>query len=276
MAPDLSRLRRQLTAGLDVLERYAVTPFVRPNEEAVFVLGHPKTGTTVIAALLAEHAGASATLDFWPRLRDPETLARVHSGALSFEAFVDRFRAEFSRGVVKDVHLTFLYPKLAERFPGARRVMVVRDPRDTVRSVLDRLDLPGDREELDLSRYEMRPLWRAILEGRWLDLPDGNYVERLAARWSLAASVYREHADEIELIRYEDFMRDKAGAIVELADRLGLERRGRIEDKVDRRYQPKGRSGVVWEDFFGTANLRAIERLCKEEARALGYSIGES
>lgn len=276
MAPDLSRLRRQLTAGLDVLARYAATPFVGPNEEAVFVLGHPKTGTTVIAGLLAEYAGASATLDFWPRLRDPDTLDRLHSGTLPFAAFVDRFRAEFSRDIVKDVHLTFLYPELAERFPEARFVMVVRDPRDTLRSVLDRLDLPGDHEELDLSRHEMRPLWRAILEGRWLERPDGNYVERLAARWSVAASIYLEHADDVELIRYEDFMRDKAGAIVELAGRLGLARRGRIEGKLDRRYQPKGRSDAAWTDFFGPANLRAIERVCKEEARALGYSVGES
>lgn len=268
----LSRLRRRLTGGLDVLERYLLTPFVAPNERAIFVLGNPKSGTTVIAGLLAEYAGASATLDLWPRLRRPQTLAAVHSGEVPFRAFVDRFRADFSRDVVKDVHLTFLFPRLSERFPAARFVMVVRDPRDNVRSILDRLDLPGDREDLDLSRHEMRPLWRAILDSPWLDVGvEDPYIERLARRWSLAARVYLEHPDAMELVRYEDFLADKLGAISDLARRLGLERRGRIEDKLDRRYQPRGRSDVDWREFFGPDNLRRIETICEAEARALGY-----
>lgn len=268
----LSRLRRRLTGGLDVLERYLLTPFVAPNERAIFVLGNPKSGTTVIAGLLAEHAGASATLDLWPRLRRPRTLAAVHAGEVPFRAFADRFRADFSRDVVKDVHLTFLYPQLSERFPAARFVMVVRDPRDNVRSILDRLDLPGDREDLDLSRHEMRPLWRAILDCPWLDVgAEDTYIERLARRWSLAARVYLEHPDAMELVRYEDFLADKLGAISDLARRLGLERRGRIEDKLDRRYQPRGRSDVDWRSFFGPDNLRRIQTICETEARALGY-----
>lgn len=268
---NLSRLRRQLAGGVDVLVRYLITPFVSPNERAVIVLGNPKSGTTVVAGLLAEYAGASATLDLWPRLHRPETLAAVHAGELPFAAFVDHFRADFSRGVVKDVHLTFLFPQLAERFPQARYVMVTRDPRDNIRSILDRLDLPGDREDVDVSRREMRPLWRAVLESPWLEVGDGTYVEKLARRWSIAAAVYLEHRNAIELIRYEDFLEDKAGAIEGLARRLGLERLGRIEDKLDRRYQPKGRSDVDWREFFGTDNLRTIETTCEAEARALGY-----
>ena len=273
MAPNLSRRYRQLTGGLDVLARYLLTPFARPNEEAVIVLGNSKSGTTAITALLADYADASVTLDFWPRLRDPETLAALHSGEEPFEAFVRRFRADFSRDIVKDPHLTFLYPPLAERFPDARFLMIVRDPRDNIRSILDRLDLPGDRDDLDLARYEMRPLWRAILESPWLEVDGDGYVERLAQRWSLAASVYLRRPDAMELVRYEDFVDDKMGTIADLAERLGLEHRGRIEHKLDRRYQPKGRSDVVWEEFFGPRNLRLIEETCVEEARALGYEV---
>lgn len=272
MAPNLSRRYRQLTGGLDVLARYLLTPFVRPNEEAVIVLGNSKSGTTAIAGLLADFAGASATLDFWPRLRDPGTLAAVHGGAMPFDAFVDRFRADFSRDLVKDPHLTFLFPQLADRFPDARFLMIVRDPRDNVRSILDRLDLPGDREDLDLDRHEMRPLWRAILECPWLDVDGDGYIERLAQRWSLAASVYLDHPDAMELVRYEDFVADKMATVADLAARLGLEHRGRIEHKLDRRYQPKGRS-VAWEEFFGPRNLRLIEETCAEEAGALGYEV---
>lgn len=268
---DPARFGRQLSGGLDVLSRYVATPFVRPNEESIIVLGNSKSGTTVIAALLAEYGGLSVTLDFWPRLRRPSTLAAVHAGRLPFDRFVRRFRADFSRDVVKDPHLTFLYPQLAERFPRARFVMVIRDPRDNIRSILNRLDLPGDLDDLDPGAYHgMRPLWEGILKSPWLGVT-GSYIERLAARWSLGAGVYLENPDRMALIRYEDFVADKMGAIAGLATRLGLSGRGRIEDKLDTRFQPPGDRSVGWQEFFGRVNLAAIERICEDEARSLGY-----
>lgn len=268
---DPARLERQLSSGLDLLQRYALTPFVRANEDAIIVLGNSKSGTTVIAALLAEYGRLSVTLDFWPRLRRPETLAAVHSGALPFDRFVRRFRADFARDVVKDPHLTFLYPQLSERFPGARFVMVVRDPRANIRSILNRLKLPGDLPDIGPDDYRsMRPLWEGILKSPWLNV-EGSYVERLAGRWASGARVYLQNRGAIELIRYEDFVADKMGAIAGLATRLDVENRGRIEGKLDTRFQPPGDRTVGWREFFGDRNLAAIERLTEPEARALGY-----
>lgn len=268
---DPARFGRQLAGGLDILKRYAATPFARPNEHAIMVLGNSKSGTTVIAALLAQYGALSVTLDFWPRLRRPSTLAAVHAGQLSFDSFVRRFRADFSRDVVKDPHLTFLYPQLAERFPEARFVMVVRDPRDNIRSILNRLGLEGDRDELSPADYRrMRPLWEAILQSPWLDV-EGGYVHRLAARWSLGAGLYLRHRDRMQLIRYEDFLADKRGAIEGLAARLGVPQAGDIQDKLDTRYQPRGDRDADWLDFFGRENLEIIESVCVKEARALGY-----
>ena len=268
---DPARLARQLSSGLDLLQRYVATPFVRPNEDAIIVLGNSKSGTTVIAALLAEYGDLSVTLDFWPRLRRPETLAAVHSGALPFDRFVHRFRADFSRDVVKDPHLTFLYRPLSRRFPRARVVMVMRDPRANIRSILNRLGLRGDLPDIGPDDYRsMRPLWEGILKSPWLDV-DGSYIERLASRWAAGARVYLENRDAMALIRYEDFVADKMGGIAELASRLGIEQRGRIEDRLDTRFQPPGDRTVGWRDFFGDRNLAAIERLTEREARALGY-----
>ena len=269
---DPARLGRQLSALVDVIARYLAQPFATPNPTPVIVLGNPKTGTTAIAALLAAYGDLSATLDLWPRLRRPETLAAVHDGSMPFAAFVDRFRAEFARDLIKDPHLTFVYPQLAARFPDARFVVVVRDPRDTIRSILNRLGLPGDLDELGPEHYRrMRPLWEAVIDSPWLDVGDGNYVERLARRWSLAARVALDHEDAVERIRFEDFLRDKPGAIAELAGRLRIERRGEIERQVDRPFQPAGDRSVKWVDFFGPVNLAAIEKACEAESRALGY-----
>ncbi|MFW5947284.1 MAG: sulfotransferase family protein [Gemmatimonadota bacterium] len=267
-----ARFGRQLSAAADILRRYLATPFASPNEDAIIVLGNPKTGTTAIAALLAEYGDLSVTLDLWPRLRRPEDLAAVHSGRMPFRQFVRRFRADFARDVVKDNHLTFLYPHLAQRFPGARFVMVMRDPRDTIRSILNRLELPGDLDDLGPEHYRrMRPLWEAIIKSPWLDVGAGSYVERLAGRWALAARVYLEHTEEMTLVRFEDFLADRAGAIARLAERLGVEKAGRIEDRLDTPYQPRGDRGVRWRTFFGPTNLAAIESRCAVEARALGY-----
>lgn len=271
MSRDPARFGRQASNAWDVLKRYVATPFATPNEDAIIVLGISKAGTTVIAALLAEYGGLSVTLDFWPRLRHPSVLAAVHDGRMPFPRFVRRFRADFSRDVVKDPHLTFLYPQLAERFSEAKFVMVLRDPRDNIRSILNRVDLPGDRADLSPEDYRrMRPLWEAILKSPWLDV-EGGYVQRLAARWSLGARVYLHNQDHIQLIRYEDFMKDKGAAIVGLAARLGVPQAGRIDDKLDTRYQPRGSREVGWLDFFGRANLDLIESVCEKEANALGY-----
>lgn len=268
---DPARLGRQLSAALDVLQRTIANPFATPNEEAILVLGNPKTGTTAIAALLAAYGDLSVTLDFWPRLRRPATLAAVHEERMSFERFVQRFAAEFARDVVKDPHLTFLYPELGRRFPRARYVMVMRDPRDTIRSILNRVGVPGDRPDIGPDEYHgMRPLWEATIRSPWLDVGDGNYVERLAGRWSRAARIYLDHADAMTLIRFEEFIADKMGAITDLADRLGVEQAGRIEHKLDTRYQPPGDRSVGWREFFGP-NLDRLERRCAAEAGALGY-----
>lgn len=47
----------------------------------------------------------------------------------------------------------FLYGPLRDRFPKAQFAMVLRDPRDNIRSICDGLSLPGDKSALDPSRY---------------------------------------------------------------------------------------------------------------------------
>jgi hypothetical protein len=148
----------------------------------------------------------------------------------------------------------------------------MRDPRDNIRSILNRLGLPGDLPDLDPAHYRrMRPLWEAILKSPWLPVEGETYIERLASRWSLGAGVYLDNRSGMELIRYEDFVAHKLGAITGLAERLGVDQAGRIDDKLETRYQPPGDRDVGWLEFFGRSNLSAIERICAAEAEQLGY-----
>jgi Sulfotransferase family len=273
----VGRLRRQdsirdnLRAAPQRVRRGAQSAFARPNPAPIFVLGHQKSGTSAVAALLARLTGSSVTIDLLNEDRWP-SYARLASGQMSFERFVRRNRLDFSRQIVKEPNLTFFYPQLRERFPQARFAIVVRDPRTNSKSILERLELPGDLAEIPPARLRsLRRGWSLMFERGWLDLPPGNYVDLLAARWNLCADLYLEHRAAFRLLRYEDFRADKQGALERLAAELGLQPCADIRPWLDRQYQPAGDQRITVGEFFGPDNLRRIESGCAARMQRLGY-----
>lgn len=261
MSPGLARAFKER-----LLNRFATV-----NEAPVLVLGNQKCGTTPIAALLAQAVGSSVTLDIRGIYEPVQT--RLHRGELTFDSFVADNRLDFSREIVKEPNLTFLYEELSARFPASSMVFINRDPRTNIKSILNRLSLPGDIHELNEALLrEVSPEWRLALDGSWLGLEGGNYIEMLAARWNLAADTYLENAADMPLVLYEDFFRNKVGEIYRLAERLGLRPINDISGSVDRQYQPRGDKSITVEDFFGTENLSSIERICGERMREFGYT----
>lgn len=249
------------------------------NEAPFFVLGNQKSGTTAIAALLAERTGLSVTLDLTTQYS--ALVVDIYQGNASVDALIEPNRLEFSRDIIKDPNLTFLYPSLCQRFPDGHFIMVLRDPRDNIRSILDRLSLPGDEETLQLTHHRqslsdydgMFQAWRIVLDSSWMGLEGETYIEMLADRWKKATEVCLQNRERIALIRYEDFLEDKLAAINDLAARLGLPNKNEIEHKVDEQFQPQGqRRGMDWKEFFGERNLARIESRCRREMEALGYS----
>jgi hypothetical protein len=261
------RLRRRYRTICEWIERKLTTV----NEAPIFVLGNQKSGTTAIAVLLAERAGLSVEYDL--TIGHGALVADIHQGRESLEALVEQNRLEFSREVVKDPNFTFLYKPLRERFPDAKYVMVMRDPRDNIRSILDRLNLPGGNTALKRSQYdEMTFGWKMVVDGSWMGIEDGNYIDRLAERWNRAAHMYLGNQNNIELIRYEDFIQRKVAAIDNLVSRLGEKKENQIEGKVDQQFQPRGhRRDVSWSSFFGKSNLKRIEKRCAKAMNAIGY-----
>lgn len=273
----MNRLRRQdpisdnLRAAPARVRRAVQSLFARPNRAPIFVLGHQKSGTSAVAGLLGELTGCSVAIDLLNEDRWP-TYARVAAGSMPFERFVRRNRLDFSRQVVKEPNLTFFYPQLAERFPAARFVMVVRDPRANAKSVLDRLGLPGDRAEIPPQQARtLRRGWSLMFDPSWLGLKGGSYVELLAQRWNLCADAYLERPEAMRLLRYEDFRAAKLETLEALAADLGLECRNDISSRVDRQFQPAGNRSVAVEDFFGQDNLARIQTICRSRMEQLGY-----
>jgi len=249
-----------------IKQRWSVRLPIRTgiNLSPVIVLGNQKSGTSAIAHLIADYAGLSKTVDipelYWP------TTGSLLSGELSLADFVKRYRFRFSAELIKDPNLTFIYDPLKELYQEGRFLFIVRDPRDNIRSILNRMGLPGNLERIQIDNFKLEPdvkrYWLPILEAKIMRFDKDHYIQTLAARWNHMVDVYLRNKTDIILIRYEDFTADKIGIIEEVAERLGLERKRDITDRVDVQYQPSGLKDVSWPDFFGKTNLSYIEELC--------------
>ncbi|MEM6337543.1 MAG: hypothetical protein AAF752_13315 [Bacteroidota bacterium] len=237
--------------------------FTRPHPAPVFMLGMQKSGTTAIAALAAQRSGLEATLDLLPEIKQP-MLPKVYRGEISLQRFIRTNSIGFSRPLVKEASLSPLRDRLGERFPDARFVWILRRPEDTIRSILNRLSLPGHQAELTPEQWSAVPaVWKTVLDSSWLGLPGGDYVERLAHRWQFTAERYASHAGTDVLVTYEAFLSDKPACIDHLLNTLALPARHDISARLDHRFQPGGDRHVDLDAFFGPDRLRRIHAICR-------------
>jgi hypothetical protein len=231
----------------------------------IFVLGHPKSGTTAIAALLARTSGEAFTDDLFHQAGLPQREKEaIFLGQGAFAEFVGRHPGYFATRINKSPKLTFLYGELRALFPAARYLYVVRDPRSALRSFLGWRRIPGNLETID------DPTQRRQLEVLPAQAP-GHYVERLAHRWNQAADVYLLHQDQMVLVRYEDFATEPADTVRRLALSVGLSPAIDISQDASVRYKSSGVADIEWRDFYGASNLSRVENICGERMRSFGY-----
>jgi hypothetical protein len=237
------------------------------------VSGMPKSGTTAIAMLMGEAAGLRVNSDPFNRMdeagirfRDP-----LYSGSLDLSELIQTYRRFFPGDLIKDPNFIFFADAVRDIFPSAPFVFVIRDPRDNIRSLLNRLNLPGRIQQEPPPYQGINPTWQRILEGRTPDVPGSNYVQRIAERWALASRLYLERADWMIHVQYEAFKAAKEKTVSATLHHLGFTRLKPIDHLVDRQFQPKGDHTVTWEEFFGPEELQTIEAVCGAEMRQLGY-----
>jgi hypothetical protein len=256
----------------DLLIRCA-NPLARVNREPIFLLGNQKSGTSAICSLLALCTGRSVTVDL-RRETGRQFYLRIVHGDVPFRALIDRNRRDFSRDIIKEPNLTLFHRDLRGHFPAAKYVIIVRDPRHNIRSILNRVNVPGNLPRLGASpEYDIDPGFALVLGSGWPGVtPRDHYIEQLAERWNACADVYLASRSDMTLVRYEDFSRDKEGTIHRLAQALGLAPRYDIGDKVDVPFQPGGNRHVSWNVFYGAENLARIERICRSRMELLGYA----
>jgi hypothetical protein len=239
-----------------------------PHSAPAFVFGNQKSGTTAIAGLLAVATARRATLDF-AGATEP-FIGRLLRGETDLAEFVRHNAWAFSADIVKEPSLTFVAPALMDHFGVSRAVFVIRDPRDNIRSILDRLKLPGDLPAFEPDRLKANRTWRSLLAGHDLGLPQDHYVATLARRWLRAVEVFDGARERFEFIRYRDFKKDRATSIARLARSLKLDPRHDISSRAEHAFQRKGTARVAAE-FFGKDNLARIDDICGPAAATLGF-----
>lgn len=247
------------------------TAQVNPNP--IFVFGNQKSGTSAVAALLGEATGLSYTIDILCLYSGLEE--KLLRGEAKFDQVLERGRYYFSKDIVKDPGFTLFYNQIANLFPNTQRVFVLRDPYQNIRSILNRVRLPGDLENLSAEQWQnlkqQFPGWYPVLDGSLAGHHGETYIETLALRCQKIAQIYLQHQADLVPIYYEAFNQNKVEAIRELALKLGLEPNRSIEQVKDVQFQPKGNQEVSLEAFFGAANLHRIEKICGEVMGLVGY-----
>jgi len=264
-----------------VKEKYAISNR-RISQSPVIILGNQKTGTTVIASLLGKATKKNFVIDPVYQIQYKANSVgqlslqqQLYQDTNTLQAFIENNKQYFSYELIKEPNFTFLSENVRKYFPEAKFIFTNRDPRNNIRSILNRLNIPGNLTKLrEHHLQEMNLGWRLLIEGKYPSASGNNYIERLANRWNLAAESYLRNIDNTIYISYEYFLQDKHKAIISLAKQTGLDLKDDISKQLDIQYQPKGNNNMSWQEFFGQENLARINNICSDKIKIFNYDIG--
>jgi hypothetical protein len=253
----------------------------RSTEAHVVLGGSPRSGTTLLRRLLDRHAslccGPEMSLFLPTRFRleplaalsgiDPDELRKMLAGSRSQGELIDAFSARYrtlqgkSRWAEKTPHNVRHFAWIAERFPEARLIHVIRDGRDVVCSAREH----GER--------------------RWID---GTWVWSLQPRptdWYAHAWVadtqhgmrFRGHPGYLE-VRYEDLATDPETTLRGICAFLGEPfDPAMIPDAppgasaAPDQGRPNAGSIGRWQRDLTPADRAIVETICGPRLRELGY-----
>ena len=218
----------------------------KPYSNPIFVLGNQKSGTTAIAALLGELTGKETAIDLFYSGFKASQFIKWKNKNISTAQFIHNNIIEFSAEIIKEPHLSVFYKELKKEYPSSRFAMVIRNPFDNIRSILDRLNVEGSK--IELNKNENKAFfhsWRLLLNNSWIGGNKSKYIEVLAERWNIITNTYFENKEDILLIKYEDFNNKKQSTLQELANQLNLSVENDITHLLDQQYQPKGKKEIL-------------------------------
>lgn len=196
----------------------------------VFVGGSQRAGTSMMQFLLSAAEGSAPMLKEASYLRflveayvkahadfscdteayfdSPQELLEFHQGIItSFLNRTSNRHPSARRLILKEPHLTRFFPELAKLSPDARFVLIVRDPRDVIASMLEvGRRLESEETQHFFQRRDMRELSQHYRKfyARTLSAEDPDFRKRL------------------HILRYEDVVTRSEKVISSLQEFLGF------------------------------------------------------
>lgn len=245
----------------------------KTHSSPIFILGNQKSGTSVIAGLLGEISNKKTSIDLFYSGFNYSLFQKWKDKRISTEKFINNNKLEFSSKIIKEPHFSVFYQELKSQFPNSKFIMIVRNPFDNIRSILDRLDVNGNITSLDKSdKKKFFHSWILLLNNKWIKGEKSQYIEVLAERWNIICNIYLENKENIILIKYEDFLLNKEKIIKDLSNKLKLENNIEISHLLEKQFQPKGKKqNMNITEFFEEENYQKIQSICKENMEKLGY-----
>ncbi len=254
---DIKRLLYNTKQTLHIKLSNFIIPDNAINIELI-VFGFQKSGTTAIAKLLALNTGKTITIDppvLWKGIEN------ILKGKTTLKKVIYGNKIIFKTNFLKEPGLTLIADEVMNLFPQSKYLFIVRNPFENIRSILNRLNLPGDYEELPENVFEnINNNWKPLIKGELYGITEGNYVERLAQLWVKTINVYLNSPEKFVLVKYEDFLKNKEKIIDSITKQLGYPKVNSIKEYVDVQFQPKGKK-VDIKEFFG-GNYNKIENIC--------------
>lgn len=248
----------------------------------IFVMGPPRTGTTLIKNVLQSHSeicGVEGETWFFLRRNyvgfrhqslpneEMEQIIRDASSPVDlFDRFAQRIRDrnQGDRFLEKTPEHALRLEYILSHFPESHFVFVVRDPRDGLRSAKD-------------------------FPGYWATLPVkdrmGGYIET----WQQSVDAYLKYAKHPSVlkVRYEDFCRKPNQQLKRLSNFLNISPENHqlcpdaysqtsvktVSGHVRLKEQITSESVGKWRQKLTTSEVIRIESRLSEQMKALGYSL---
>jgi hypothetical protein len=288
----LTIARRHGRRALPLLLAAPLLPPRRLPERPIFVIGCPRSGTTVTFLLLRMAPGATSIRReghvLWesfhhPRANGWDSNALDASDVGSIErryiAWTIRILAGHGRFVDKTPRNVLRLPYLDALFPDATYVFVVRDARSIVSSLYEHWPRGGRLPYRLPGQFAVQGLprgyWRFVLVPGWRDL-DGRPLEEVCARqYTESTEAILRFRDSLPperevTLRYEDLLQDPVTVTRDMFSALQLDLPPHVAERVRNLVHPPPRQ-PKWE----TTHRAEVERVLPQISSLLtrtGYA----
>jgi hypothetical protein len=246
------------------------------EERLVFVVGSPRSGTTITASLLGALPGFVDLDEVQPwKAAIPELLDRSEDEtARRLRTILERVRrlalARGLRGVEQTPETSFVLGAALRAYPEAVAVHVIRDGRDVATSLLERGWLNEARTGADDARLAYGPHARFWVEPeRREEFATVSDATRAAWAWRRYVTAAGAVPERTVQLRYEQLVGNTAAAAAPIADALGVEP-GLVAERLAHVHD---RSAGRWRRDLTAEQLEDVEREAGATLVSLGYPL---